>query len=114
MSARTKRRRKARDKPNADVPQEADPVEAVQWKDDYETWEAVRALHADSELVAFRNEDGTVSIETPYGRMAAKARKPACRTIDWTQSSGRSAIPQPLIGSRVEAPARWLTTQGAE
>ena len=48
-------------------------VEAVQWKDDDETWEAVRALHADSELVAFRNEDGTVSIETPDGRMAAEA-----------------------------------------
>jgi len=48
-------------------------VEAVQWKDDEETWDAVRALHADSELVAFRNEDGTVSIETPDGRMAAEA-----------------------------------------
>jgi hypothetical protein len=48
-------------------------VEAVQWKDDDETWEAVRALHADSELVAFRNDDGTVSIETPDGRMAAEA-----------------------------------------
>ena len=48
-------------------------VEAVQWKDDDETWDAVRALHADSELVAFRNEDGRVSIETPDGRMAAEA-----------------------------------------
>ena len=47
-------------------------VEAVQWKDDEETWDAVRALHADSELVAFRNEEGTVSIETPDGRMAAE------------------------------------------
>jgi len=49
-------------------------VEAVQWNDDDETWDAVRALHADSELVAFRNEDGTVSIETPDGRIDAEAK----------------------------------------
>lgn len=49
-------------------------VEAVQWNDNDETWDAVRALHADSELVAFRNEDGTVSIETPDGRIDAEAK----------------------------------------
>ena len=47
-------------------------VDAVQWHDDNQTWDAVRALHADSELVAFRNPDGTVSIETADGRKDAE------------------------------------------
>ena len=47
-------------------------VEAVQWKNDDETWAAICALHADSELVAFREDDGKVSIETRDGRVAAE------------------------------------------
>jgi hypothetical protein len=47
-------------------------VDAVQWHDDNQTWNVVRELHADSELVAFRNPDGTVSIETADGRKDAE------------------------------------------
>jgi hypothetical protein len=48
-------------------------VQAVEWKNDDPSWAAVRELHAESELVAFWNkEDGTVSIETPDGRLDAK------------------------------------------
>src|SRR5215216_6077414 len=47
-------------------------VEAVQWTGDDQAWVAICALHADSELVAFREDDGTVSIETTGGRAAAQ------------------------------------------
>ena len=47
------------------------PAQAVQWNNDNETWAAICNLHADSELVAFWNQDGTVSIETPNGRVNA-------------------------------------------
>jgi hypothetical protein len=47
-------------------------VEAVQWTGDDQAWAAIRALHADSELVAFREDDGSVSIETIGGRVAAQ------------------------------------------
>ncbi|WP_218037688.1 hypothetical protein, partial [Reyranella soli] len=43
----------------------------VQWTGDDEAWEAICALHADSELVAFRESNGTVSVETPDGRRVA-------------------------------------------
>lgn len=39
------------------------------------------ALHADSELVAFRESDGTVSVETPDGRRVA------ARVGDWIVKS---------------------------
>jgi hypothetical protein len=39
---------------------------------DNQAWAAICALHADSELVAFREDDGTVSIETTGGRVAAE------------------------------------------
>lgn len=56
---------------------------AVQWKNDNETWAAICDLHADSELVAFWNEDGTVSIETPDGRrVVAKVGDWIVRTTD--------------------------------
>ena len=35
-------------------------------------WAAICALHADSELVAFREDDGSVSIETIGGRVKAQ------------------------------------------
>jgi hypothetical protein len=44
-------------------------IEAVQWTGDDQAWAAICALHADSELVAFREEDGSVSIETIGGRV---------------------------------------------
>jgi hypothetical protein len=47
-------------------------VEAVQWTGDDQAWQAICALCADSELVAFREHDGTVSIETTGGRVAAQ------------------------------------------
>jgi hypothetical protein len=47
-------------------------VEAVQWTGDDQAWAAICALHADSELVAFREDDGSVSIETIGGRVAAQ------------------------------------------
>jgi hypothetical protein len=45
-------------------------VEAVQWTGGDQAWAAICALHADSEL-AFREDDGSVSIETIGGRVAA-------------------------------------------
>ena len=46
----------------------------VQWTGDDAAWEAICALHADSELVAFRESNGTVSVETPDGgRVAARS-----------------------------------------
>jgi hypothetical protein len=51
-------------------------VQAMQWTGDDAAWEAARALHADSEVVAFREDDGTVSIETTGGRVYAQ-------TGDW-------------------------------
>jgi hypothetical protein len=47
-------------------------AEAVQWTGDDQAWNAICALHADSELVAFRERDGTVSIETEGGRVVAQ------------------------------------------
>ena len=44
----------------------------VQCTGDDQAWTAICALHADSELVAFREDDGTVSIETTGGRVAAQ------------------------------------------
>ena len=65
-------------------------VQAVQWTGDDAAWEAVRALHADSELVAFRENDGTVSIETTGGRVNAQPR-------DWIikDSAGVFALCRP-------------------
>jgi hypothetical protein len=45
-------------------------VEAVQWTGDDQAWVAICALHADSELVAFREDDGSVSVETIGRRVA--------------------------------------------
>jgi hypothetical protein len=47
-------------------------VEAVQWTGDDQACAAICALHADSELVAFREDNGTVSIETTGVRVAAE------------------------------------------
>jgi hypothetical protein len=47
-------------------------VEAVQWTGGDPAWSAICALHADSERVAFREADGTVSIETTGGRVTAQ------------------------------------------
>lgn len=47
-------------------------VEAVQWTGDHQAWAAICVLHADSELVALREDDGRVSIETTGGRVAAQ------------------------------------------
>jgi hypothetical protein len=47
-------------------------VEAVQWTGDDQAWAAICALHADSELVAFWQDDGSVSIETIGRRVAAQ------------------------------------------
>ena len=47
-------------------------VEAVQWTGDDKAWWAVCVLHADSEFVAFREDDETVSIETTGGRVTAQ------------------------------------------
>ena len=47
-------------------------VEAVQWTGDDQAWAAICALHADSELVAFREDDGSVSVETIGRRVAAQ------------------------------------------
>ena len=44
--------------------------------------EANCALHADSELVAFRESNGTVSVETPDGRVAAKVGDWIVRSMD--------------------------------
>ena len=55
----------------------------VQWTGDDAAWEAICALHADSELVAFRENNGTVSVETPDGRrVAAKVGDWIVRRID--------------------------------
>ena len=54
----------------------------VQWTVDDTAWEAI-CLHADSELVAFRESNGTVSVETPDGRrVAAKVGDWIVRSID--------------------------------
>ena len=47
-------------------------VEAVQWAGDDHAWTAICALRADNELVAFREVEGTVSIETAGGRAYAE------------------------------------------
>ncbi|WP_170303636.1 hypothetical protein [Reyranella soli] len=55
----------------------------VQWTGDDTAWEAICDLHADSELVAFRESNDTVSIETPDGwRVAAKVGDWIVRTTD--------------------------------
>jgi len=53
----------------------------VQCTGDDQAWTAICALHADSELVAFREDDGTVSIETTGGRVAAQP-------VDWIIKRG--------------------------
>jgi hypothetical protein len=74
-------------------------VEAVQWNGDDEAWSAVCALHADSELVAFNENDGTVSIETTGGRVTAQLG-------DWivkaepTTSRSAGLMPSPRSTSR--------------
>jgi hypothetical protein len=47
-------------------------IEAVQWTGEDQAWTAICSLHADSELVAFREDGGTVSIETTGGRVTAQ------------------------------------------
>ena len=55
----------------------------VQLTGDDTAWEAICALHADSELVAFRESNGTVSVETPdRRRVAAKVEDWIVRRID--------------------------------
>ena len=55
----------------------------VQWTGDDKAWEAICDLHADSELVAFRESNGTVSVETPDGRrVAAKVGDWIVKTVD--------------------------------
>jgi hypothetical protein len=55
----------------------------VQWTGEDKAWEAICALHADSELVAFRESNGTVSVETPDGRwVAARIGDWIVRSID--------------------------------
>jgi len=55
----------------------------VQWTGEDEAWEAICALHADSELVAFRESNGTVSVETPNGRrVAAKVGDWIVKSVD--------------------------------
>ncbi|GEP61883.1 hypothetical protein [Reyranella soli] len=43
----------------------------VQWTVDDKAWEALCALHADSELVAFRESNRKVSVETLDGKRTA-------------------------------------------
>ena len=66
-------------------------VEAVQWTGDDLAWSAICALHADSELVAFREDDGTVSIETAGGRVAAQQGDWIVKAGDDDFLVGRSA-----------------------
>jgi hypothetical protein len=40
-------------------------VEAVQWTGDDQAWAVICALHADSEAVAFHEDDGTVTSPSP-------------------------------------------------
>lgn len=55
----------------------------VQWTGDDTAWETICALHADSELVAFRESNGSVSVETPDGRrVAAKVGDWIVRSVD--------------------------------
>ena len=43
-------------------------VEAVQWKDTDESWDEVVELYQGVETVAFRTDDGGISVETEDGR----------------------------------------------
>jgi len=43
-------------------------VEAVQWKDTDESWDEVVELYQGVETVAFRTDDGGLSVETEDGR----------------------------------------------
>ena len=55
----------------------------VQWTGDDKAWQDICALHSDSELVAFRGSNRTVSVETPDGRrVAAKVGDWIVRSID--------------------------------
>ena len=55
----------------------------VQWTGADTAREAICALHPDSELVAFRESNGTVSVETPdRRRVAAKVEDWIVRRID--------------------------------
>lgn len=59
------------------------PLGKVQWTGDDTAWEAICALHADSEHVAFWESNGTVSVETADGRrVAAKVGDWIVRSID--------------------------------
>ena len=49
----------------------------VQWTGDDNAWKAICEMHAESELVAFRESNGTISVETPDGRRVA------ARVGDW-------------------------------
>ena len=53
----------------------------VRWSGEDQAWKAICAMHADSEFVAFRESNGTVSVETPDGR-----RVPA-KVGDWIVKS---------------------------
>jgi hypothetical protein len=78
-------------------------VQVVQWTGDDAAWEAVRALHADSELVAFRENEGTVSIETTGGRPGAR---PASRL----DHQGQVLVCSPSAGLTPS----WRTTSRRE
>ncbi|GEP60257.1 hypothetical protein RSO01_74230 [Reyranella soli] len=55
----------------------------MQWTGEDAAWGGNCALHADSELVAFRESNGTVSVETPDGRrVAAKVGDWIVRSMD--------------------------------
>ena len=58
-------------------------VGRVQWTGEDKAWQAICDLHADSELVAFRESDGTVTVEAPDGRrVAAKVGDWIVKSID--------------------------------
>ena len=73
-------------------------VQAVQWTADDKAWEAVCALHTDGELPAFREDDGTVSIETEGGRLAV-------RSGDWIIKDEAGLLCQPSVFSTSYEPA---------
>jgi hypothetical protein len=55
----------------------------VQWTGEEKAWEAICDLHADSDLVAFRESNGTVSIETSDGRRVS------ARVGDWVVKNNK-------------------------
>lgn len=66
---------------------------AVQWTGSDDAWSAICDLHADSELVAFREADGTVTIETAGGDRIAAQRG------DWIIKAGPAfVLTRPVAG----------------